>query len=76
MNIIVKAPLMAEKIKELLDGSTFDGASFAFVEKKGMEMEFCVSGENVETLDAVAIAKNAIRATDYGKGIYFSVIQK
>lgn len=76
MTIIVKAPLMADKIKELLDGNAFGGVSFAFVEKKGMEMEFRVSGENVETLDVVAIAKNAIKATDYGKGIYFSVIQK
>ena len=76
MNIIVKAPLMADKIKNLLDGNTFDGVNFVFIDKKGMEMIFSVSGDSIEVLDVVTITKNAIKATDYGKGIYFSVIQK
>ena len=60
MNIVIKAPLMADKIKELLDSNTFDGARFTFVEKKGMEMTFSVHADNVEAMDATAIAKNAI----------------
>lgn len=76
MEIIVKAPLMADKIKELLDGGEFDGISFRYKEKKGMEMTFTVSGENAESSDAAAIAKSAIRSTSYGKGIYFSVVKK
>lgn len=76
MNIIVKAPLMADKIKELLDGNTIDGVNFMFVEKKGMEMIFSVSGDHVEAMDVAGITKSAIKATDYGKGIYFSVVQR
>ena len=76
MDIVVKTPLMADKIKALLDGNTFGGASYAFVDKKGMEMTFRVLGEGVESLDVAAIAKNAIKDTEYGKGIYFSVVQK
>lgn len=30
MNIAVKTPLMADKIKELLDGNTFDRVDFTF----------------------------------------------
>lgn len=76
MTIVVKTPLMADKIKELLDGNSFGGASFVFADKKGMEMEFSVSGDDIEKMDVAAIAKNAIKATDYGKGIFFSVVQK
>lgn len=76
MNIAVKTPLMADQIKDLLDGSTFGGVCFTFVDKKGMEMTFDVSGDNIEALDVVAIARNAIKSTDYGKGIFFSVALK
>lgn len=76
MDIIVKSPLMSEKIKELLDGNSINGVSFAFVEKKGMEMTFSVSGDDIEKLDVLAITKNAIKATDYGKGLFFSVVLK
>lgn len=75
MEIIVKTPLMADKIKALLDGNSFDGVSFAFIEKKGMEMTFAVSSDT-ENADAVTVAKSAIKATDFGKGIFFSVVQK
>lgn len=75
MNIIVRTPLMADKIKNLLDGNTFHGMSFVFIDKKGMEMTFRVSGDSIEGLDVISIVKNAIKATDYGKGIYFSVIK-
>lgn len=76
MNIAIRSPLMAAEIKELLDGNAFDGISFQFLEKKGIEIIFAVSGDGIETADVIAIAKNAIKATDFGKGIYFSVIEK
>jgi len=76
MNIIVKAPLMADKIKDLLNGGTFDGVLFQFVGKTGMLMTFEASADNIQTLDPAAIAKKAIKATDYGKGLYFSVENK
>ena len=76
MEIIVRAPLMADKIKELLDGNTFGGVRFSFLGKTGMEMTFGVSGDGADNIDAAAAAKSAVRSTDYGKGIYFSVINK
>jgi len=76
MVVILKSALMQDKIKDLLDGSTFDGVRFSFVEKKGIELTFDVSGDNIETADAAAIAKNAVKATDFGKGIMLSVVSK
>ena len=76
MEILVRAPLMADKIKDLLDGGAFDGVSFSFVGKKGMDMTFNASGDNIDSIDVAAVAKKAVRATDYGKGIYFSVVYK
>ena len=67
---------MSEKIKELLDGKMIDGVTFAFVEKKGIEMTFHASGDDIGNADAVTIAKSAVKSTDYGKGLYFSVVQK
>jgi len=76
MNVIVRTTLMQDKITELLDGGVFDGAVFSFVEKKGMALTFRVSGDNIETMDLAAVAKKAIKSTEYGKGIYFSVNQE
>jgi len=76
MRIVVKAPLMADKMKDLLDGNTFKGVQYAFVEKTGMEMTFEASGEGIESLDPAAIAKSAIKDTEFGKGIFFSVVEK
>ena len=75
MVIIVRAPLMADRIKDSLDSNTFDGVVFSFVHKKGMEMLFTVSGDNLDELDVIAITKQAIKDTEYGKGLYFSVIK-
>ena len=73
MNVVIRTPLMQDKIKELLDGGVFEGVVFSFVEKKGIDLIFSVSGDNAETMDVVAIAKKAIKSTEYGRGIYFSV---
>ena len=76
MNIVVKTSLMQDKIKDLLDGGVYDGVIFSFVEKKGIDLIFNVSGDNIDDIDVTAIAKKAIRSTDYGRGIYFSVVEK
>lgn len=73
MNVIIKSPLMQDRIKALLDGGTFGGVSFSFAEKRGMEMVFRASGDNAGEADLVAVAKSAIKASDFGKGIMFSV---
>jgi len=76
MNIVVRVTLMQDMIKDLLDGGVFDGIVFSFIEKKGIELTFSASGDNIETMDVVALVKKAIKSTEYGKGIYFSVTQK
>ena len=74
MDIIVKAPLKAEDIRQLLNGSTREGYTFSFVEKSGFEMTFSVAGEG--TADPVDVVKAAIKATEYGRALYFSVVKK
>jgi len=76
MNIVVRTPLMQDKIKDLLDGGTFDGVSFSFVEKKGIELTFSVSGDDPGSLDIISIVKSAVKESDFGKGIMFSVLLK
>ena len=74
MNIIVRAPLKAEEIKQLLDGNSYDGYDFNFVKKAGIDMEFEVTGEAAK--DPVDVVKSVIRGTDYGSALYFSVVKK
>lgn len=74
MNIIVRAPLKAEDIKQLLDSNSYDGYAFNFVKKTGIDMEFEVTGESSK--DPVDVVKSTIRGTDYGSALYFSVVKK
>ena len=74
MSIIVKAPLKADDIKQLLDGNSYDGYAFSFIKKTGIDMEFEVTGESAK--DPVDVVKAAIRGTDYGSALYFSVVKK
>ena len=74
MNVIIKAPLMQDKIKGWLDGGTFGGVSFSFIGQKGIELVFGVSGDDIGSTDLIAVAKSAIRSSDFGKGIMFSVV--
>lgn len=73
MKVVIKAPLMADKIKELFDNKVIDDLSFTFLEKQAMEMSFLVEGDNLENVDVVTLVKNTIKNTEFGRGIYFSV---
>jgi len=64
---------MQDKIIETLCANDFDGVSFSFIEKKGMELTFSAACADAENTDVVAIVKKAIKATSYGKGLFFSV---
>jgi hypothetical protein len=74
MNILVRTPLKVENIKQLLDGNSYDGYTFSFVKKTGIDMEFETTGESSK--DPVDVVKSVIRGTDYGSALYFSVIKK
>ena len=74
MNIIVRAPLKADDIKQLLDGNSYEGYTFKFIKKTGIDMEFETTGESAK--DPVDVAKATVKATPYGAALYFSVIKK
>lgn len=73
MKIMVQTPLKNREIQELLDGKEIGGTSFAFVEKKGIALVFEVSGTDSDS--ACTVAKQAIKGTDWGKILYFSVTE-
>ena len=76
MKISIRSALMSDKIKELFDGNVFNGVRYEYLEKQGIELLFTVSGDDIEALDLVALTKNTIKSTNYGKGLYFSVTEK
>jgi len=74
LNVVVRSALMQDNIRDLLDGGTFNGVGFTFVGKKGIELSFSASGDDLGSLDVAAIVKSAVKASDFGKGIVFSVV--
>ncbi len=71
MKIAVQTPLKGDEIRALLDGLDKDGAAFTYTGKRGISLEFDVQGPGAE--NACAVAKSEIKATDWGKVLYFSV---
>ncbi len=71
MKIVVKSPLKAQEIAQLLDGHSQDGFSLRYTGKRGMELEFETDCTNAN--QAVAAVKSLIKATEFGKVLYFSV---
>ncbi len=64
--VYVGSALKQEEIK-----STLEEIGFKFVSKKGIKLAF--EHEGMESAEAVAKAKTAIKGTSYGKVLYFSV---
>ncbi len=71
MKIVIQAPMKGDEMRALLDGYTQDGGTFSFVEKSGLRLVFEVEG--MDAAQACSAAKQAIKATDWGKVLYFSV---
>ncbi|MCL2818862.1 MAG: hypothetical protein FWD41_03975 [Actinomycetia bacterium] len=71
MRILVRSPLLADRVRETLESYDADDGSFTFIETAGGGMVFEVTG----TDDGVALAKSTIRSTDFGKGLFFSVVE-
>lgn len=67
--IELSAPISQDKMIELLDGAEKDGVTFTFKEKKGIKLYFDVNTEDVD--GAARIAKNTIKAEDWGSVLYF-----
>lgn len=71
MKIMIQTPLKNKEIQELLNGKEFGGTTFTFLEKKGIGLVFEISGTDPDA--ACSAVKQAIKDTDWGKILYFSV---
>lgn len=74
MKLVIRAPMKGDEICSLLDGYSKDGVKFSFEKKEGITLTFDVQGEN--TANACAAAKEAIKATAWGKVLYCSIEAK
>lgn len=74
MKLIIRTPMKGDEIRALLDGYSKDGLKFAFEKKEGIILTFDVQGEH--TAAACAAAKEAIKATPWGKVLYCSIEAK
>ncbi|MFI3212285.1 MAG: hypothetical protein R3Y24_02990 [Eubacteriales bacterium] len=68
--IYISSALKQQEIIDLLE-KLESTITYKFVEKKGIKLSFEVSGGESKT--AVDTAKAAIKATDFGKVLYFQV---
>lgn len=74
MKIIIQTPLKNEEIKALLQEQEHEGISYTFIGKKGIGMEFECKGDKEPS--AAAVAKQIIKSTDWGKVLYFTVVEE
>ncbi len=69
--LVVKSPMLTEKVKETLDGYEENEIKIAFLKQDGMSLYFDITG--IDGYDAISLAKKIIRNNDWGNSIYFSV---
>lgn len=74
MKIIIQTPLKNEEIKALLQEQEHEGIRYTFIGKKGIGMEFECQGDKEPS--AAAVAKQIIKSTDWGKVLYFTVVEE
>lgn len=74
MKIAVQTPLKNAEIIELLNETGADGVHFAYLEKQGIKMIFEAKGAK-DAASACAEAKTRIKGTQWGKALYFSVVE-
>lgn len=67
--IYISSALKQQEIIDLL--TTSDTTKYTFIEKKGIKLAFETDAENEK--EAADMAKAMIKATDFGKVLYFQV---
>ena len=72
--LIVKAPLLTDKVCAALDGYDKDGVTIKLVSRKGMELDFEMTGKS--GFDAASLAKSIVRSHDFVNALYFSAMWK
>lgn len=70
--LVVKAPLLTDKVCGVLDGYDKDGVTIKLLDRKGMELQFEMTGKS--GFDAVGLAKEIVRSHDFGNALYFSAM--
>ena len=74
MKVIIRAPMKGDEIAALLDGYSESGTTFTFEKRDGISLTFNVEGGGAA--DVCAMAKAAIKATPWGKILYYSIDAK
>ncbi|TDW24669.1 hypothetical protein EDD63_10822 [Breznakia blatticola] len=67
--IKISCPMKQDFIIEIVEG--IDKYKYTFEKKEGINLFFAVDAQDME--DAIATAKAAIKATEIGSVLYFSV---
>ncbi|MBR0417692.1 MAG: hypothetical protein IJI66_00825 [Erysipelotrichaceae bacterium] len=69
--LVVKSPMLTEKVKQVLDGYQDNDIKICFVKQEGMSLYFEIEG--IRGYEAIALTKKIIRSHDWGNSIYFGV---
>ena len=69
--ITIASAIKQDFIIELLDGKTYNGITFKFEAKSGINLKFNVDTEDTD--EAIAVAKKTIKSTEIGSVLYFQV---
>lgn len=69
--ITISSAIKQDFIVELLDGKTYDDITFKYEGKTGINLKFNTDSDDKEA--AIAAAKHAIKSTEVGSVLYFSV---
>lgn len=70
--MIISCPIKQDFVIEIVEG--IEKYQYKFESKKGMNLEFSVNTEDID--DAIATAKQAIKATEVGAVLYFQISAK
>ncbi|WP_207941006.1 hypothetical protein DOK78_001440 [Enterococcus sp. DIV2402] len=68
--ITVSSAMQQENIKKLLESIENEAITYKFKEKKGIQLIFKITGDKDA---AIRLAKDAIKAEEWGKVLYFNV---
>lgn len=69
--ITIASAIKQDFIIELLDGKTYNGITFKYESKSGINLKFNVDTEDKD--EAIAVAKKTIKSTEIGSVLYFQV---
>jgi hypothetical protein len=73
VKIAINSPIMGDKIISLLSEYRENGIALTFIKKTGIRIEFEVSG--IDGQSAIDLVKTLIKNTEFGKVLYFNVIE-